>query len=51
MNCRICDNLIEPFISFGKMPIANGFLDEKQFKNEYFSNLQLHFVKNVFQFN
>ena len=48
MNCRICDNLIEPFISFGKMPIANGFLDEKQFKNEYFFELATAFCEKCF---
>ena len=48
MNCRICDNLIEPFISFEKMPIANGFLDEKQFKNEYFFELATAFCEKCF---
>lgn len=37
--CLICDSLVEEFISFGDMPIANGFLDENQFDSEYFSEL------------
>lgn len=28
--CRVCETPIEPFMSFGKMPIANRFLDPTQ---------------------
>jgi methylation protein EvaC len=38
-NCRICGSSIEPFMSFGRMPIANAFLDRCQFENEYFYEL------------
>ncbi len=41
--CLICGNLIQPFISFGKMPIANGFLKMEQFKKEYFFELKVAF--------
>ena len=27
--CRVCDTPIEPFMSFGRMPIANRFMDPK----------------------
>ena len=37
--CLICDNSIEPFMSFGKMPLANGFLGPDQFCDEYFFEL------------
>jgi len=37
--CRVCDSLIEPFMSFGKMPVANAFIDKKDFNNEYFFDL------------
>jgi methylation protein EvaC len=37
--CFICDFEIEPFISFGKMPIANGFLKAEEFDDEYFYEL------------
>ena len=26
--CRVCDAEIAPFMSFGRMPIANGFLTD-----------------------
>jgi methylation protein EvaC len=39
-HCLICQNEIEPFISFGKMPIANGFLSSEQFEHEYFFELK-----------
>jgi methylation protein EvaC len=41
--CLICNTLIEPFMSFGRMPIANGFLSPAQFANEYFFELQVAF--------
>lgn len=33
-NCSICNQPIAPFISFGDMPIANGFLTEAEFAAE-----------------
>lgn len=39
MNCRICSSKIEPFMSFGRMPIANGFLLPEQVATEYFFDL------------
>lgn len=42
-NCLICNSLIEPFMSFGKMPIANGFLEPSQFPDEYFFELKVGF--------
>ncbi len=41
--CRICQTQYEPFISFGKMPIANGFLTQEQFNDEYFFDLKTGF--------
>jgi methylation protein EvaC len=38
-NCRICAAPIAPFMSFGQMPIANGFLMPEQFEDEYFFEL------------
>lgn len=37
--CRVCNSKIEPFMSFGQMPIANGFLTEDQVASEYFFEL------------
>ena len=39
--CLICSKLIEPFHSFGRMPIANGFLAPEQFPSEYFFELKV----------
>jgi methylation protein EvaC len=41
--CLICSQSIEPFISFGRMPIANGFLGADQFQEEYFFDLKVGF--------
>jgi methylation protein EvaC len=37
--CRVCDARIEAFMSFGRMPIANGFLTAAEIENEYFFEL------------
>ena len=45
-NCRFCDQDIKSVISFGKMPIANGFIDKKELDNEYFFNLEASYCTN-----
>jgi methylation protein EvaC len=50
MNCRICQNTIHSFMSFGEMPIANGFLTPDQFKDEYFFELKPVFCEKCFSF-
>lgn len=40
-DCLICKNEVNPFISFGRMPIANGFLTPDQYADEYFFELQV----------
>ena len=42
-SCLICASSVEPFISFGKMPIANGFLTAAQLADEYFYELDVVF--------
>ena len=42
-NCRGCGSALKPVVSFGKMPIANGFLTEDQFADEFFSDLGVEF--------
>ena len=32
MKCKVSGKKIKLFMSFGKMPMANGFLDKKNFK-------------------
>jgi len=41
--CWICEDSIEPFMSFGSMPIANGFLNKEQYNNEYFFEMEVAF--------
>jgi methylation protein EvaC len=41
--CLICGSGIEAFISFGQMPIANGFLTPEEFESEYFFELKVGF--------
>ena len=48
MKCRICTNSIEPFIFFGKMPIANGFLIENDFQNEFYFDMNTAFCEKCF---
>jgi len=45
-NCRFCNQDIKSIISFGKMPIANGFIDKKDLDSEYFYNLEVAFCTN-----
>ena len=53
MKCKITDKKIIPFMSFGKMPLANGFLDKNQFSSEYFYEMEVGFSENLslFQLN
>ncbi|HZE73235.1 MAG TPA: class I SAM-dependent methyltransferase [Pyrinomonadaceae bacterium] len=44
--CLICDSAAAPFMSFGQMPVANGFLSPSQFENEYFFELSVVFCPN-----
>ena len=44
--CLICERPIEPFLSFGRMPIANGFLSPAEFGDEYFFELKVAFCEN-----
>jgi len=43
MKCKITKLPIEPFMSFGKMPIANGFLKKNEFDQEFFFNMEIGF--------
>ena len=44
--CLVCGMAIEPFMSFGKMPLANGFLTKEEFEVEYFFELKVAFCQN-----
>ncbi len=43
--CLVCSAPIEPFLSFGRMPIANGFLTPDEFAREYFFELRVGFCE------
>ena len=45
--CKITKKKIPQIIDFGKMPIANGFLNKKDFKKEFFYNMGVSFSKDV----
>jgi methylation protein EvaC len=53
MICKITKKKLKPFMSFGQMPIANGFLKKKDFKREFFFKMEVGFSKDVslFQLN
>ena len=53
MKCKVTNNEISSFMSFGKMPAANGFLDTKDFKNEFFYEMEVGFSDKIslFQLN
>ena len=50
MKCRTCQNSITPFMTFGQMPIANGFLTPGQYADEYFFELQPAFCGECYTF-
>ena len=50
MRCKFTGKVIRPFMSFGKMPMANGFLSKNDFKKEFFYNLEVGFSKDIFLF-
>jgi methylation protein EvaC len=41
--CKICYENINSFMSFGAMPIANGFLTPDEFSSEYFFDMEVAF--------
>lgn len=43
MQCKFTGKKINPFMSFGKMPLANGFLDKKNFKKEFYYEMKVGF--------
>ena len=53
MKCKVSGQQIKPFMSFGKMPLANGFLDKDKFETEFFFNMEVGFSEKIslFQLN
>ena len=50
-NCRNCQGELFDVIDFGKMPIANGFINQDQINNEFFFNLNAVYCKNAHFFS
>ena len=44
--CVVCQTEYEPFMSFGRMPTANGFLLPEEFPTAYFFELKVGFCQN-----
>lgn len=44
--CRICSTNLQEFISFGDMPIANGFLLPENYAEEYFFEMKVGFCSH-----
>ena len=53
MKCKITGEKISPFMSFGKMPLANGFLKKEEFEKEFFYQMEVGFSEklSLFQLN
>jgi len=47
MKCKVTNSKLTPFMSFGKMPSANGFLEEKDFKSEFFYEMEVGFSNKI----
>ena len=53
MKCKVTGKKIDPFMSFGQMPIANGFLYKDKFNEEFFFEMEVGFSDDLslFQLN
>jgi methylation protein EvaC len=53
MKCKVTGKKIDPFMSFGQMPIANGFLNKDKFSEEFFFEMEVGFSEDLslFQLN
>ncbi len=50
MHCRVCNNTISEFMTLGKMPIANNFIEKKDLDKEYFFELLPAFCEKCYSF-
>ncbi len=53
MKCKVTNKILKPFMTFGKMPIANGFIEKKNFSEEFFFEMEVGFNNDIslFQLN
>ena len=47
MKCKITNEKLVPFMSFGKVPAANGFLERKDFNSEFFYEMEVGFSSKI----
>jgi SAM-dependent methyltransferase len=47
MKCKITNDELKPFMSFGRMPSANGFLEKKDFESEFFYEMEVGFSNKI----
>tara|TARA_B100001059_G_C17265508_1_gene301034 strand:+ start:19 stop:408 length:390 start_codon:yes stop_codon:yes gene_type:complete len=50
MRCKVSNKKIKTIMSFGKMPMANGFLQKKDFNKEFFYDLKVGFNEKNYLF-
>lgn len=48
MKCRVCEADCKMFLDLGRQPIANNFLTQDHFQDEWFYNLQVYFCPDCF---
>ncbi len=51
MKCKVTGKKIDPFMSFGRMPIANGFLNKDKFNEEFFFEMEVGFSDDLSLFS
>ena len=51
MKCKITNEKIEPFMTFGKMPLANGFIEKKDFSSEFYYEMEVGFSEKISYFS
>ena len=49
-HCLICETQIQPFMSYGKMPLGNGFLLPEHYTKEYFFKMEVAFCDDCKMF-
>ena len=47
MNCKVTNKKLKDIMSFGKMPVANGFLDKEDFDKEFFFEMEIGFSEEL----
>ena len=51
MICKISNEKIKTFMTFGQMPLANGFIEKKDFNSEFTYEMEVGFLKKYLYFS